>query len=76
MSTQEFSKFAIKAPCVTRIGHRVQDAPEVDCLWQCSICGWNPKEKARRLREGKWINGQLHFKGGYKNKYGTCDDDY
>ena len=28
--------------------------PAVDCSYGCDACGWNPEEKARRLKEGKW----------------------
>lgn len=28
--------------------------PYVDCDFKCSTCSWNPKEKERRLKTGKW----------------------
>lgn len=62
LAEAEGMKFLINAPCATVIGHRVKSAPTVDCEWDCSNCGWNPKEKERRLKEGTFIKGTLHFK--------------
>lgn len=68
MKNEDRLKFEIQAPCVFADDKGKPDAPEIDCLWQCKFCGWNTKEQQRRMREGKWIKGQLHFKGGYRKK--------
>ena len=54
-------KFLVNAPCVELHGQK-KSAPMVDCMWDCENCGWNPKEKERRLKEGRFVKGKLHFK--------------
>lgn len=61
MNDHVFMKVLIKAPCITeRYGEK--SAPSVDCDWNCDACAWNPREHLRRMREGTFENGQLHFK--------------
>ena len=65
MNEHVFMKVLIKAPCVKeRYGEK--SAPSVDCDWNCDACAWNPREHLRRMREGTFENGQLHFKRRFK----------
>ena len=55
----EDTKRAIKAPCVfmevnMRKGAVENVYPAVQCYYLCDSCGWNPKERERRLSTGKW----------------------
>ena len=55
----EDTKRVIKAPCVyfevnMRKGSCDNAYPSVQCIYQCDSCGWNPKEKERRMKTGKW----------------------
>ena len=48
----------LKMPCLFPwhsdvSGRDVLSKPSVDCEKQCDSCGWNPKEAARRFREGQ-----------------------
>lgn len=66
MTYAESMKIAINAPCVetiqSRSGCEVLRAPEVTCEWDCEHCGWNPREKQRRLKTGTFKSGKLIFK--------------
>ena len=58
-------KRTINAPCVwkeDKDGRTIRHAPSVDCDWNCDACGWNPRERSRRLETGTFQNGKLHFK--------------
>lgn len=60
MNDHVFMRVLIKAPCVKeRDGQKF--APSVDCDWNCDACAWNPREHNRRMMEGQFINGTLHF---------------
>lgn len=37
---------------------------DVNCLYRCGDCGWNPKEAARRMRTGRMVTdsaGKRHL---------------
>lgn len=46
----------LNAPCLythtNRAGQVMSSVPAVDCDMKCDTCGWNPKEKARRMSFG------------------------
>ena len=58
---KELMKAAVFAPCGTKDEDGKLFYPHVDCGWDCDNCPWNPREKARRLTTGIWINGKLYF---------------
>ena len=54
-------KYDIDAPCIytkksvsRTTGDEITETyvPSVDCDFQCDSCGWNPKEKSRRIEDG------------------------
>ena len=54
-------KKSINAPCVyyeiDEKKHRMsQMYPSVNCNHICETCGWNPQEKERRLKTGKFCS--------------------
>lgn len=54
-------KRRIGAPCVFyEIDEKKEKMsvcyPTVNCNHQCEHCGWNPKEREFRMREGKLVN--------------------
>ena len=65
-------------PCVfsrfsRRLGRVIPLRPAVDCGRDCASCPWNPEEKERRRREGRWRRGadgllRLHFKPIEENR--------
>ena len=61
MSDKELIKAAMNAPCAHK-GEKRTEFPTVDCDFDCGNCDWNPREHERRLTEGEFINGSLHFK--------------
>ncbi len=54
-------KYLVNAPCVVIGENKEKSVPCVDCLWNCEYCGWNPRERERRLKEGRWVHGKLIF---------------
>lgn len=49
------AKALIAAPCGIMNAKGKTEYPCVDCEETgCATCGWNPVEKARRLKTGKW----------------------
>lgn len=54
-------KRSIKAPCeFMSFNEKKQlfetEYPSVNCNHICSVCGWNPEEKKRRLETGKFVH--------------------
>ena len=52
-------KQLLKVPCLCEVpneetGKLEHGYPAVNCAFGCDVCGWNPEEKERRLRTGKW----------------------
>lgn len=52
------SKAKINAPCIyagkNKRGGRDDAYPTVNCSLNCRTCGWNPVERKRRLRQGRF----------------------
>ena len=49
----------VNAPCVflgrdERNGEKRMFYPAVNCEFGCDACGWNPEERRRRLKTGRW----------------------
>lgn len=59
---KEMLKASMRAPCGAKDENGKLTYPCVDCNWDCDNCAWNPREKARRLREGRVVNGTLLIK--------------
>ncbi len=61
MAQAHDDKRSINAPCVyyevNEKKHRLEVLyPSVNCNHVCEACGWNPKEKERRLKTGKFCS--------------------
>lgn len=61
----DFEKIIMKAPCTYKVDQK-RVMPLVDCEYDCGNCDWNPQEHERRMTEGQFINGKLHFKRRFK----------
>ena len=58
-SYEKAFKRGINAPCVFIYrgegkGKGEMYYPAVNCGYGCDACGWNPEEKLRRLKTGRW----------------------
>lgn len=63
------TKALISAPCGYRGAKGKMEYPHVICgEFDCESCGWNPKEKMRRLKTGHWrkISSRLDAETGEK----------
>lgn len=55
MKEPEAMKAVMNAPCGYKAERGGINYPHVDCDWDCGNCDWNPKEHARRMETGTFV---------------------